>query len=138
MQFFCYLGSFSCVLLSFFDKNHLEISMLLFVITGIGFWSSLVFYNAFLPEIAHKKDHDSLSARGFSMGYFGSVILLLICLFLIFTAPEDQRSFYTRMCFALTGFWWFGFSQITFKSLPKGNKIKINEKINVSESNLTA
>ena len=128
MQFFCYLGSFSCVLLSFFDKNHLEISMLLFVITGIGFWSSLVFYNAFLPEIAHKKDHDSLSARGFSMGYFGSVILLLFCLFLIFTAPEDQRSFYTRMCFALTGFWWFGFSQITFKSLPKGKRIKINQK----------
>ena len=50
--------------------------MLLFVMAGIGFWSSLVFYNAFLPEIAEKKDHDSLSARGFSMGYFGSMILV--------------------------------------------------------------
>ena len=89
MQFFCYLGSFCCVLLSFFDKNHLEISMLLFVMAGIGFWSSLVFYNAFLPEIAEKKDHDSLSARGFSMGYFGSVILLVLCLVLIFNAQES-------------------------------------------------
>ncbi|MFL2589247.1 MAG: MFS transporter [Parvicellaceae bacterium] len=125
MQFFCYLGSFCCVLLSFFDKNHLEISMLLFVMAGIGFWSSLVFYNAFLPEIAEEKDHDRLSARGFSMGYIGSVILLLICLALIFTAPEEFKPLYTRICFALTGVWWFGFSHVTFKQLPKGKKINI-------------
>ena len=128
MKFFCYLGSFCCVLLSFFDKNHLEISMLLFVMAGIGFWSSLVFYNAFLPEIAEKKDHDSLSARGFSMGYFGSVILLLFCLFLIFNSQESERAFYTRLCFTLTGLWWFCFSQITFKSLPRGEKIRIKDK----------
>ena len=128
MQFFCYLGSFCCMLLSFFDKNHLEISMLLFVMAGIGFWSSLVFYNAFLPEIAEKKDHDSLSARGFSMGYFGSVILLVLCLLLIFNSQESERAFYTRLCFTLTGLWWFCFSQITFKSLPRGEKIRIKDK----------
>ena len=128
MRFFCYLGSFSCVLLSFFDKEHLEISMLFFVMTGIGFWGSLVFYNAFLPEIAEKKHHDSLSARGFSMGYIGSVTLLIICLILIFSSPEDQRSFYTRLCFALSGFWWFGFSHITFRRLPSGKKVNIKDK----------
>ena len=128
MQFFCYLGSFCCMLLSFFDKNHLEISMLLFVMAGIGFWSSLVFYNAFLPEIAEKKDHDSLSARGFSMGYFGSVILLVLCLLLIFNSQESERAFYTRLCFTLTGLWWFCFSQITFKSLPRGERIRIKDK----------
>ena len=128
MRFFCYLGSFSCILLSFFDKNHLEISLLLFVLTGIGYWSSLVFYNAFLPEIAEKKDHDSLSARGFSMGYIGSVILLLACLILIFSSTEDQRPFYTRLCFALTGIWWFGFSHVTFRRLPSGKKVVLNDK----------
>ena len=128
MRFFCYLGSFSCILLSFFDKNHLEISLLLFVLSGIGYWSSLVFYNAFLPEIADKKDHDSLSARGFSMGYIGSVILLLVCLMLIFSSTEDQRPFYTRLCFALTGLWWFSFSHVTFKRLPNGNKVILNDK----------
>lgn len=128
MRFFCYLGSFSCILLSFFDKNHIEISLLLFVLTGIGYWSSLVFYNAFLPEIADKKDHDSLSARGFSMGYIGSVILLIVCLILIFTSIEEQRPFYTRLCFALTGLWWFGFSHVTFKRLPSGKKVVLNDK----------
>ena len=133
MRFFCYMGSFSCALLSFFDKDHLEISMLFFVMTGIGFWSSLVFYNAFLPEIADKEDHDSLSARGFSMGYFGSVILLVICLILIFTAPEEQRSIYTRICFALTGIWWFGFSHITFRKLPNGKKVNVKDKSTYSK-----
>ena len=128
MRFFCYLGSFSCILLSFFDKNHLEISLLLFVLTGIGYWSSLVFYNAFLPEIADKKDHDSLSARGFSMGYIGSVILLIVCLILIFSSIEEQRPFYTRLCFALTGLWWFGFSHVTFRRLPSGKKVVLNDK----------
>ena len=133
MRFFCYMGSFSCALLSFFDKDHLEISMLFFVMTGIGFWSSLVFYNAFLPEIADKEDHDSLSARGFSMGYFGSVILLVICLILIFTAPEEQRSIYTRICFALTGIWWFGFSHITFRKLPNGKRVNVKDKSTYSK-----
>ena len=133
MRFFCYMGSISCVLLSFFDKDHLEISMLFFVMTGIGFWSSLVFYNAFLPEIAEKEDHDSLSARGFSMGYMGSVILLLICLVLIFTSPEEHRSIYIRICFALTGFWWLGFSHITFRKLPNGNKVNVKDKSTYSK-----
>ena len=127
MRFFCYLGSFSCVLLSFFNKDHLEISLLLFVLAGIGFWSSLVFYNAFLPEIAEEKDHDRLSAKGFSMGYIGSVILLIVCLALIFTCDEESRSFFTRICFTLTGLWWFCFSHITFKRLPKGEKFSLND-----------
>jgi UMF1 family MFS transporter len=112
----------------FFNKDYLELSLLLYVFAGIGFWSSLVFYNAFLPEIAHEKDHDHLSAKGFSMGYFGSVILLLLCLGLIFTASEENRSFFTRICFALTGLWWFSFSHITFRRLPRGDKINLSDK----------
>ena len=71
MRFFCYLGSFSCMFLAFFSNDYLEMSLLVYVVAGIGFWSSLVFYNAFLPEIASEENHDSLSAKGFSLGYFG-------------------------------------------------------------------
>ena len=133
MRFFCYLGSLSCMLLAFFSKDYLELSLLIYVIAGIGFWSSLVFYNAFLPEIAHEENHDSLSAKGFSMGYFGSVLLLLICLALIFTSPEESRSLYTRLCFVLTGCWWFGFSHVTFKQLPAGNKLNLYDKSTYSK-----
>ena len=61
------------------------------------------------------------------MGYVGSVILLLICLALIFTAPDESQTFYTRICFALTGVWWFGFSHVTFKRLPRGKKINVKD-----------
>ena len=67
------------------------------------------------------------------MGYFGSVILLVICLVLIFTAPEEQRSIYTRICFALTGIWWFGFSHITFRKLPNGKKVNVKDKSTYSK-----
>ncbi|MBL4861966.1 MAG: MFS transporter, partial [Crocinitomicaceae bacterium] len=80
MKFFCYLGAVSCCFLFFFDANNMELSMIPFFLASIGFWSSLVFYNSFLPEIAEHKDQDRVSARGFSMGYFGSMSLLILCL----------------------------------------------------------
>ena len=133
LRFFCYMGSFCCVMLSFFNIDYIEISLLIYVLAGIGFWSSLVFYNAFLPEIADEKDHDQLSAKGFSMGYFGSVLLLIICLSVIFLTPEAERNFYTRICFAITGLWWFGFRHVTLTKLPSGKKFKIKDKSTYSK-----
>lgn len=114
MKFFCYLGAVSCVSLFWFDPNHIELGMLSVFFASIGFWNSLVFYNAFLPEIAHVEDHDRISARGYTMGYFGSMLLLIICLAVIMT----QGAQYTKYSFILVGLWWVGFSQITYRVLP--------------------
>jgi UMF1 family MFS transporter len=119
LRFFCYLGSFACMSLYFFDIDHLELSMLIFAIAGIGFWSSLVFYNAYLPEIAPVEEHDSLSAKGFSMGYIGSVILLVACLIFVMSQDDQSKGDATRWCFVFTGIWWFGFSHVTYYWLPK-------------------
>jgi len=114
LKFFCYLGSLSCISLFWFPDLPLEIGMISVFLASIGFWNSLVFYNAFLPEIAEVKDHDKISARGFIMGYFGSMTLLIICLAIIMgVGPE-----YTKYCFLLVGLWWMGFSQITYRALP--------------------
>ncbi len=123
MQFFCYLGAISCCGLFFFDANSMELSMIPFFLASIGFWSSLVFYNSFLPEIAEPKDHDRISARGFSMGYFGSMILLVLCL--VWTQVLNGDAEY---CFILVGVWWVGFSQITYRVLPKNVYNKKTEK----------
>ncbi|PIE86702.1 MAG: MFS transporter [Bacteroidetes bacterium] len=114
MQLFCYIGAASCVGLAFFDPGNMELSMTPFFLASIGFWGSLVFYNSFLPEIAERKDHDRISARGFSMGYIGSMVLLIICLVWIQVFHGDPR-----YAFALVGIWWVGFSQITYRVLPK-------------------
>lgn len=117
MRIFAYMGSFSCMGLYFFQYERIEIGFLFYFFALVGFWGSLVFYNAYLPEIAEKKDHDKISAGGFSMGYVGSVLLLLVCLLLtIFWeklgfADKGQA---TRFGFLLTGIWWFGFSHVFF------------------------
>lgn len=117
MRFFCYLGSLSCASLFFFSKDNLGLGMLSILFASVGFWGSLVFYNAFLPEIAETKDHDKVSATGFAKGYFGSVILLVVNLALIqgFGMPA-------KYSFLTVAIWWAGFAQITFRGLPSGEK----------------
>ncbi|PJA09938.1 MAG: MFS transporter, partial [Flavobacteriales bacterium CG_4_10_14_0_2_um_filter_32_8] len=116
MRFFCYLGALSCISLYFFDVKQLELSMLSVLLASIGFSGSLVFYNAYLPEIATVDFHDKVSAKGFSRGYIGSSLLLIVCLVLIQVFHIEPR-----YAFVLTGFWWIGFSQITFNGLPKNS-----------------
>lgn len=113
LQFFCYLGALSCISLFWFKDIRIEIGMISIFLASIGFWNSLVFYNAYLPEIADPKDHDSISARGFSMGYIGSMTLLVICLVLIMVFKV-----HAEYSFILVGIWWISFSQITYRVLP--------------------
>ncbi|MBS1647936.1 MAG: MFS transporter [Bacteroidetes bacterium] len=124
LQLFCYLGSFSCMALSFFSTDYILLSMLALMFASVGYWGSLVFYNAYLPEIADANQHDSISARGFSMGYVGSSLLLIIILVLAVFTKTIPKIQYT---FLLVGLWWIGFAQITFRRLPSSGK-QIKEK----------
>lgn len=122
LQFFCYLGSISCMCLYFFSREHLELSFIPFITATIGFWGSLVYYNSYLPEIASPAMQDKVSARGFALGYFGSSLLLIICLIgiMVFKKnPETGEGFFkVEYSFLLTGLWWLGFAQYTFLKLP--------------------
>ncbi|MCB0480909.1 MAG: MFS transporter [Flavobacteriales bacterium] len=113
LKAFCYLGALSCGSLYFFDVQHLERSMLSVFMASIGFWGSLVYYNAYLPEIAYPSEHDRISAKGFSLGYLGSSILLIIILVLIMVFGMAAK-----WAFVLVMLWWVGFAQYTFFVLP--------------------
>lgn len=127
MRFFCYMGAASCSLLYFFDKNHITLGLLAFMFAGIGFYGSQVFYNSYLPEIAAEKDMDRVSAKGYTMGYIGSVILQLIGFALVMTM--ENKGLALTLTFLLVGIWWVGFAQITFNRLPAGNKTdKVSQK----------
>ena len=138
MKFFVYMGSISCVLLYWFEIENIFTSLFFYFLALIGFWSSLVFYNSFLPDIAYPHQQDKTSALGYSMGYIGSVILLLINLIMV-TNPhwfgiegsfEEASIQAMKYSFITVGLWWFLFSQISFYYLP-GKKIskKISKKI---------
>jgi UMF1 family MFS transporter len=117
MQFFTYVGSLSCISLYFFTGENVEFGIFCAILASMGFAGSLVFYNAFLPEVATEDKMDRVSARGFAMGYSGSVILLIVNL-LLFMKYEmfgfASGGAATRFGFILVGAWWLGFSQIAF------------------------
>jgi UMF1 family MFS transporter len=122
MQFFCYLGALSCIGMYWFTADTIYFGIICFFFGLIGFWGSWVFYNSYLPDIAFKEQQDSLSAKGYSMGYVGSVILLLVNLYIIIGKEGEEALHAMRMAFVLTGIWWIVFAQYTFWYLPKGNK----------------
>ena len=114
MKIFCYSGAAGCASMFFFNPTHLEWSMASLFLANLGFWGSLGFYNAYLPEIAPPEEHDKLGARGYVMGYIGSVTLLLICLALIMGVGNHL----TKWAFVLVGVWWVSWAQPAFRTLP--------------------
>lgn len=138
MKFFCYLGALSCMGLYFFSLDRIYISLLFYFFGLIGFWGSLVFYNSYLPDVAFPEQQDRISARGYSLGYIGSVILLLLNLAMImkpelfgFGAGGSASMEAMRWSFISVGVWWIIFSQYSFYYLPKGNmeRKKVSSKI---------
>ncbi|MCW2118426.1 MFS transporter [Flavobacterium sp. 7A] len=136
MQFFCYIGALSCIGLYWFSLENIYFGLLFYFLGLIGFWGSLVFYNSYLPDIAFEEQQDAVSAKGYSMGYLGSVLLLIVnlamvmkpTLFGISGTPGEATMKAMRYSFITVGFWWLLFSQYTYLYLPKGNH-KIKEKI---------
>ena len=133
MRFFTTMGSMACVSMFFFKGDmglheatqpigQLFLGTGSFMIATIGFAGALVFYNAFLPEIVTEDQYDRVSARGFSYGYIGSVLLLITNL-LVITYPQTfglpaEGTLPIRLSFVMVGLWWFGFAQIPFRGLP--------------------
>lgn len=137
MRFFCTIGSLGCVGLYFFaphslngDKDELtapalNLGILFMLISCIGFWASLVFYNSYLPDLVPESLRDRISARGYTWGYIGSVLLQIICFVFVFF-PEafgfhtafEKNYMPARISFVLVGLWWWGFAQIPFRLLP--------------------
>ncbi|MDQ3021043.1 MAG: MFS transporter [Bacteroidota bacterium] len=121
MRIFCYIGSVSCAALFFFTSENITFSLIMFVLASIGFSGSIVFYNAYLPEIATEDRLDKVSAKGFALGYTGSIILLIFNLSMILF-PDiygiNSTGLATRISFLTVGLWWFGFAQYTFYYLP--------------------
>ena len=148
MKFFCYSGSFACILLYWFDIDNLNSSLVYYFIALIGFWASLVFYNSYLPEIAYPEQQDKVSAKGYAMGYIGSVILLLVNLIMI-NYPElfgiiDSNGVVAeikamKISFIMVGVWWFLFSQYTFYNLPGREyykQLRLNNNSSIENKNL--
>ncbi|MBL0738044.1 MFS transporter [Flavobacterium sp. GN10] len=130
MKFFCYMGALSCMGLYWFDLENIYVGLAFYFLGLLGYWGSLVFYNSYLPDIAFEEQQDRISAKGYSLGYIGSVILLIINLAMIMkpklfgiSGTEGEAAMKAmRYSFIMVGVWWILFSQYTYYYLPKGSK----------------
>jgi UMF1 family MFS transporter len=121
MKFFCYVGGFGCIGLYWFSLDRIYLSLLFYFMGLIGYWGSLVFYNSYLPDIAFPEQQDKISAKGFSLGYIGSVLLLIINLVMVMSQEDGIAKIeMMRYSFITVGLWWILFSQYSFYVLPKG------------------
>jgi UMF1 family MFS transporter len=132
LRFFCYLGGLACMGMYFFKADTLEWGILCVVLASIGYSGSLVFYDAFLPEIVSSDQLNRVSAKGYAMGYYGGVVLLIINLILVlkhqvFHFESDGDA--TRFSFLLVGIWWIGFAQIPLRKLPDALKREAKGKL---------
>ena len=129
MKFFCYLGGLSCMGLYWFSLENIYLGLVFYFFGLIGFWISFAINNSYLPDIAFPEQQDAISAKGFSMGYIGSVLLLLFNLAMVMKPeifgisdspgnPAEMKAM--RYSFVSVGVWWILFSQYTFWHLPKG------------------
>ncbi|WP_409416952.1 MFS transporter [Flavobacterium sp. PS2] len=132
MKFFCYMGALSCMGLYWFNLENIYVGLAFYFLGLLGYWGSLVFYNSYLPDIAFVEQQDKISAKGYSLGYIGSVILLVLNLAMIMkpklfgiTGTDGEAAMKAmRYSFLMVGVWWILFSQYTYYYLPKGSKDK--------------
>ncbi len=139
MKFFCYLGGVSCIGLYWFSLENIYIGLLCYFFGLVGFWVSFAINNSYLPDVAFPEQQDRISAKGFSMGYIGSVILLLFNLAMVmkpdfFNIVSDEGGIAEvkamKYSFVSVGIWWIIFAQYSFYHLPKGYR-KEGERTNV-------
>ncbi len=139
MKFFCYLGGLSCIGLYWFSLENIYVGLTCYFFGLVGFWVSFAINNSYLPDVAFEEQQDRISAKGFSMGYIGSVILLLFNLAMVMQpdlfgiesdATEAAEIKAMKYSFATVGIWWIIFAQYTFFHLPPGNR-KTGERKNV-------
>jgi len=123
MKFFTWMGALGCMALFFFTgMANLWLGLIAFMLAVIGFAGGQIFYNSFLPLIVTPEHYDRVSAKGFTMGYFGSVILLVIILAMITfhsTLGFENELGAMKIGFIMVGVWWIGFAQIPFRRLPQ-------------------
>ena len=116
---FALLGSIATLLMFFIQPGLHLLGGLLLVTANLAFGASIVFYNAYLPDIASPDQRDRVSSAGFAMGYAGGGLLLVLnlVLFLFRESLGLDGGTVARISLVSAGVWWLGFAQITFARL---------------------
>ena len=127
MGIFAYVGAFATMGMYFLEGNRYLLGGGLFLLANLSFGASIVFYNAFLPDIAAPNDRDRVSSQGWALGYLGGGILLAINLVFVQFLAEGMgisTGDAVRISLASAGLWWAIFTLLPLMRLYQRAPIK--------------
>ncbi len=126
LGFFAYLGAAATMCLYFLQGDNYLLGGGLFLLANLSFGASIVFYNAFLPEISSLEKRDTVSSQGWALGYLGGGILLAVNLALFLNAESFgvSEGHAVRISMASAGLWWAIFTVIPLLNLKRRQPLK--------------
>lgn len=121
LGFFAYIGAFATMAMYFLQSTDYLLGGVLFIVANLSFGASVVFYNAFLIDIAGLEERDHVSSMGWALGYIGGGILLTLNLLLLAKSTEVGLSIATavRINLASAGVWWAIFTVVPLTVLKQ-------------------
>lgn len=123
---FAYIGAVATMGMYFLQGDNYLLGGALFLIANLAFGASIVFYNAFLPDIASPGTRDAVSSRGWALGYLGGGLLLVANL-VLFNGRDAlglSSNDAVRISLASAGIWWAIFTIIPLLRLKRREPIK--------------
>jgi UMF1 family MFS transporter len=119
LQVFATVGALLTILLFFVQAATWWLGGVLFIGANLAFGAAVVFYNAYLPDIASEDQRDWVSSFGWAMGYLGDGILLALNLafFIFHDRLGVDSGLAVRINLASAGVWWLAFSALTWARL---------------------
>jgi UMF1 family MFS transporter len=126
LALFAYVGAFATMGMYFLQGTDYLLGGVLFLVANLGFGASVVFYNAFLIDIALPEERDRVSSMGWAMGYIGGGLLLALNLLLFAKASAwgIGISQAVRINLASAGVWWAVFTVIPLLALKRRKPVK--------------
>jgi MFS transporter, UMF1 family len=121
LSVFAYAGAAATMAMFFLQGSAYLTGGTLFLLANVAFGASVVIYNSYLNDIASVEDRDSVSSKGWAVGYLGGGLLLALNLLLYLKADAlgIGEGLAVRISLCSAGVWWAIFTVIPLVTLRR-------------------
>jgi UMF1 family MFS transporter len=122
-RFFFFMGTLSTAALLFVPSDNWLLLLIVYTLTSLGARGANVFYDAYIVDVTENDRMDDISAKGYALGYVGSVIPFVFCIAVIILSQMGlipvSVTVASRIAFLITALWWFSFTIPMFKNVKQ-------------------
>jgi UMF1 family MFS transporter len=125
LRFFAWFGALATIAMPLVPSGAVLPFLGVVILTQIGFVAANVFYDGFLTDISTDETIDAVSSKGYSLGYLGGGLYVLLALILILLSGDDSATGLSvetasRIGIGGAGVWWLVFATYALRRLPEG------------------